>query len=43
MHTKNKVHGSVIQVKDGNENPNSGTPTEEVGVIEPRSTTGKKN
>ena len=43
MHTKNKVHVSVIQVRDGNEIPNSEPPTEEEGVIEPRSTTGKKN
>ena len=42
MHTKNKVHVSVIKVTDGNENPNSEPPTEEEGVIEPRSTTGQK-
>ena len=42
MHTKNKVHVSVIQVRDGNEIPNSEPPTEEEGVIEPRSTTGQK-
>ena len=42
MSTKNKVHVSVIQVKDGNKNPNSEPLTEEQGIIEPRSTTGQK-
>lgn len=38
MPPKNKVHVSVIQVREANENPISEPPEEEVVIIEPTPT-----